>query len=134
MSNFGFIRTEWPSVFSDCARAESYVFSDPRTACIYARRSIEQLVTHLYAVLDIPTPYRDDLSARINDSEFKSVAGHVIHQKLNLIRNLGNTAVHKETPVDTNASIKALNELYLIVIWAAFNHSPIPNSPDVRHR
>lgn len=127
MSNFGFIRTEWPSVFSDCARAESYVFSDPRTACIYTRRSIEQLVTHLYAVLDIPTPYRDDLSARINDSEFKSVAGHVIHQKLNLIRNLGNTAVHKDTPVDANASIKALNELYLIVIWAAFNHSRIPD-------
>ncbi|AMT93090.1 restriction endonuclease subunit R [Brevibacterium linens] len=127
MSNFGFVRTEWPSVFSDCARAESYVFSDPRTACIYARRSIEQLVTHLYAVLDIPTPYRDDLSARINDSEFKSVAGHVIHQKLNLIRNLGNTAVHKDTPVDANASIKALNELYLIVVWASFNYSRVPD-------
>lgn len=131
MSNFGFIRTEWPSVFSDCARAESYVFSDPRTACIYARRSIEQLITHLYAVLDIPTPYRTDLSARINDSEFKSVAGHVIHQKLNLIRNLGNTAVHKDTSVDANASAKALNELYLIVIWASFNYSRVPNDVPV---
>lgn len=38
MSNFAFIKAEWPAIHADCARAESYLPSDPRTACFYARR------------------------------------------------------------------------------------------------
>lgn len=127
MSNFGFVKAEWPTIFDDCARAESYVYSDPRSACIYARRSIEHLVIHLYAVLDIPTPYKDDLNARINDAAFKTVVGSEIHKKLTYLRKLGNTAVHKDTPIPSTAALNALGELYLIVIWATFNHSRIPD-------
>lgn len=127
MTNFAFIKAEWPSIFDDCARAESYVFSDPRSACIYTRRSIERLVIHLYAVLDIPTPYKDDLNARINDPAFKTATGNGIHQKLTFLRKLGNTAVHKSSPVPVDASVKALSELYLVVLWAAFNHSRVPD-------
>lgn len=127
MSNFGFIRTEWPAVFADCFRAESYVFSDPRTACIYARRGVEQLVLRLYEVLDIPTPYRGDLNARINDTAFKTATGHGIHRKLTFLRKLGNNAVHKDTAVTEHAAVTALSELYLVIIWAAFNHSRIPD-------
>jgi len=35
MSNFTFLRTTLPDAYSDCARAESYVTSDPRAACVY---------------------------------------------------------------------------------------------------
>ncbi len=49
MSNFTFLSTTLPGAYADCARAESYVTSDPRAACVYARRAVELLVNHLYA-------------------------------------------------------------------------------------
>ncbi|WP_281712432.1 arabinosyltransferase domain-containing protein, partial [Dermacoccus nishinomiyaensis] len=51
MGNFDFIKAEWPVIYDDCARAESYLTNDPRSACFYARRSIEVLVNHLYDLL-----------------------------------------------------------------------------------
>ena len=49
MSNFTFLSATLPGAYADCARAESYVTSDPRAACVYARRAVELLVNHLYA-------------------------------------------------------------------------------------
>ena len=110
MSNFAFLRETLPAVHSDCARAESYLSSDPRSACFYARRAVELLVYHLYDLWDLPEPYRDDLAARINDATFKTKVGNAVGQKLNLIRNLGNRAVHDTQPIPTNAAMQALRE------------------------
>ena len=51
MSNFDFIKADWPAIHGDCVRAESYLSTDPAAACFYSRRAIEQLVGHLYDVL-----------------------------------------------------------------------------------
>ena len=99
MSNFGFIEPIWPEVFADCVRAEGYLKSDPRSACIYGRRVAELLVDYLYDVLELAPPYRDDLNARINDAAFAAKVGVGIQGKLNLVRRLGNTAAHSIAPV-----------------------------------
>ena len=76
MSNFAFMQAvDWPEMYADCARAESYAASDPRSACFYSRRTIEHLVDYLYGVLALPIPYKNDLSAKINDPKFKSKIG-----------------------------------------------------------
>ena len=128
MSNFAFIKAEWPDIHTDCVRAESYLASDPRTACFYARRAAEGLVHHLYDVMALPVPYKDDLAARTNDPGFKAKTGTSITQKLNLIRNLGNKAVHDATPIPAHAALTSLRELHHVVIWAAFRYSTTPNS------
>lgn len=71
--NFDFVRQTLPSLHGDCARAESYLSSDPRarrasTAVGWSRRT----VGYLYDILSLPTPYRDDLAAKINDAAFKT--------------------------------------------------------------
>ncbi|MGH3500257.1 MAG: DEAD/DEAH box helicase family protein, partial [Nocardioidaceae bacterium] len=114
------------AIHADCAGAESYLSSDPRSACIYARRAVEQLVRHLYDVLALKAPYADDLSARINDAAFKAKAGVGITQKLNLIRKLGNTAVHDTKPIPGHAALGALRELFHVMVWAAFRYSTDP--------
>ena len=43
MSQFVFLQREWPAVFDSAARAEVSVHGDPRTACFYARRTLELL-------------------------------------------------------------------------------------------
>ena len=73
MTNFDFVRTTLPSVHADCARAESYLSSDPRSACFYSRRAVEELVWHLYDLMALRLPYQDDLSARINDALTKAL-------------------------------------------------------------
>jgi len=94
VGSFDFTKVTLPSVHPDCARAESYLSSDPRSACFYNRRAVEGLVSHLYDVLALPLPYEQDLAALINDAAFKAQARNGINQKLNLIRRAANAAVH----------------------------------------
>src|SRR5262245_27804472 len=99
MGNFDFVKVAIPPLHAECVQAESYVASDPRSACFYSRRATEELVGHLYDVLALPLPYKDDLAARVNDAAFKAKTGNGINQKLNLIRKLGNSAVHDSKPI-----------------------------------
>lgn len=128
MGNFDFVRGTWPAVHADCTRAESYLSSDPRSACIYSRRAVEQLVAHLYDLLALAMPYKNDLAARINDAGFKARTGVSISQKLNLIRKLGNTAVHDQKPIPPQAALAVLRELHHVVVWAAFRYSTNPQA------
>ena len=62
MSNFDFLRAEWPELFGE---AERDAFADPRISCFYARRTLELAVAWLYdADVTLRAPYKDDLSAR----------------------------------------------------------------------
>ena len=128
MGNFAFIRTEWPEIYRDCARAESYMASDPRSACFYARRAVELLVRHLYELIQLPAPYKTDLAALINDAQFTATVGGGIQQKLNLLRRVGNTAVHDSRPIPARTAVDVLRQLYDVIIWAAFNYSTRPGS------
>lgn len=128
MGNFDFIAPVWPAIHADCARAESYMVSDPRAACVYSRRAGELLVGHLFDLLQLELPYKDDLSARINDVAFKAEVGNGIAQKLNLLRKLGNTAVHGTVPIPPPAAQDALRELHHVVVWAAFRYSAAPQA------
>ena len=125
-ANFDFVRAAWRDVFADASRAETYLYSDPRSACFYSRRAAEQLVGHLYEILDLPVPYQDDLAARINDAGFARIAGMGIGQKLNLIRKLGNQAVHAQQPIRPDIALAALRELHHVLVWAVFRHSAHP--------
>ena len=44
MSNFSFLQAEWPEVLEAADKAAAAVYSDPRTACFYARRALELAV------------------------------------------------------------------------------------------
>lgn len=126
MSNFDFVKAEWPDVHADCVHAEGYLASDPRSACFYARRAAEQLVGLVYDVDGLPVPYKDDLSARINEPAFQRRVGVGIGQKLNLIRRLGNRAVHDTQPIPARAAVDVLRELHHVVVWTAFRYSTSP--------
>jgi len=125
-SNFDFVRAEWPETYADCVRAEDYLSSDSRSACFYGRRAVERLVGHLYEVAGLARPYRDDLSARIGDPAFKNLVGVGIANKLNLIRKLGNLAVHETRPIPPRAALDVLRELHHVIVWTAFRYSTRP--------
>src|SRR6478736_4197625 len=110
MGNFDFVQQTLPSIHDDCARAESYVTTDPRSACFYSRRAIEGLVNLLYDILDLPVAYKDDLAARINAPAFKVKTGLDICKKLDLIRVAGNKAVHEPKPIKPQIAAAVLSQ------------------------
>lgn len=128
MGNFDFARQTLPTLHEDCARAESYLASDPRTACIYARRAAEQVVGLIYDVDRLPLPYKDDLAARINEPAFRNKVGVGTTQKLNLLRKLGNRAVHDAQPIPQRVAVDVVRELHHVVVWAAFRYSTSPQA------
>ena len=82
MSQFAFLRHEWPTVFDSAAKAEVFAHGDPRTACFYARRTLELAVNWAYkhdAALWLP--YQDNLSALIHEPSFKQAAGQAVFSK-----------------------------------------------------
>lgn len=100
--------------------------SDPRSACFYARRAVEQIVGLIYDVDGLQVPYKDDLAARISEPAFQRRVGVGIGQKLNLIRRLGNRAVHDTQPIPAKAAVDVVRELHHVVVWAAFRYSTNP--------
>ncbi len=64
MSNFRFLQSEWPEVHEAASKAEGAIHGDPRTACFYARRTVELAVTWAFkADRSLRMPYQDNLMA-----------------------------------------------------------------------
>ena len=120
MSQFAFLQCEWPVVFDAAARAEASSSTDPRTACFYARRTLELLVRWAYkhdAALRLP--YQENLSALIHEPSFKQVAGEAVFSKAQVIKTLGNHAVHSHRAVPETDALVALRELFHVAYWFA---------------
>src|SRR5450631_2090959 len=123
-SNFEFLRAEWPALYAESVRAERDAFADPRISCFYARRTLELAVGWLYATLH--SPYKDDLSARLYEPTFRALVGNGIQTKCDIVRKQGNAAVHKTTPIPTNAAVDVLRELFHVLYWIAKHYTRNP--------
>ena len=49
MSNFTFLKSEWPLLHDAAGKTESLVYPDARSACFYARRALELVVNWAFA-------------------------------------------------------------------------------------
>jgi type I restriction enzyme, R subunit len=120
VSNFRFLRTEWPDLFEEAARAERIALVDPRTSCFYARRCLEMSLIWLFDADDtLRLPYRDDLAARIAEPTLSTLVGPAIRTKMDLIRRVGNAAVHRAAPVGSDSSKQLVAELFQVMYWIA---------------
>lgn len=120
MSNFSFLRDEWGFLHEAAHRAEQAVYSDPRTACFYARRSLELGVAWLFAHdKSFKVPYQDNLSAFIFEPSFRQQVGDALFTKAKLIKDLGNMAVHSQKKVLESDALSATRELFHFCFWLA---------------
>jgi type I restriction enzyme R subunit len=120
VSNFSFLHAEWPQLFAEGQKAEALVVPDPRTACFYARRTLELAVTWLYkSESALKLSYQDNLSALIHEPTFKATVGQKIFIKAKLIKDVGNLAAHSHKPLQQLDSLTAVRELFHICFWLA---------------
>ncbi|WP_213958289.1 DEAD/DEAH box helicase family protein [Variovorax sp. dw_954] len=121
-SNFSFLQAEWPELFNEAFRAERAALADPRTACFYARRTLELIVVWLFQAEggrggSLRMPYKPDLSAFLYEPSFQQLVGPPLHAKMDVIRKLGNNAVHNARPVAAQDATSAVRELFHVAFW-----------------
>jgi len=127
VSNFDFLRAEWPQIAEEAMRAEHYTNGDPRSSVFYSRRAIELVVHWLYrADATLRMPYKDDLAALLYEPTLKQLVGPAIHTKLDLIRKQGNNAVHRPAPLTPTDSVRVVRELFHVMVWVATRYARSP--------
>jgi len=125
MSNFTFIKTDWPELYETAREAEQNVNSAPRTSCFYARRSLERAVKWLYANDSyLKQPYADNLAALIHEPTFRENLEPCLFPKILTIQKVGNQAVHSDKPISSSDSLHTLKELFHVLYWLARSYSP----------
>lgn len=123
-SNFQFLASDWPVLYDPASKAEALVYSDPRSACFYARRALEQAVNWLYehdAALKLP--YQAQLNALIHEPTFRDTVGLAIFAKTRIIKDLGNLAVHSHKLVRQYDALVATRELFHFMFWLARSYA-----------
>ncbi|WP_433228782.1 DEAD/DEAH box helicase family protein [Actinomadura formosensis] len=124
MSNFGFLKGEWPDLYDEAVRAERLANADPRVSCFYARRTLELAVNWLYrADGDLKLPYQGNLAAMIAEPTLVRVVGPPIRTKMDVIRRQGNAAVHRPGPVRAGDAVRTVAELFHVLYWIARHYT-----------
>jgi type I restriction enzyme R subunit len=123
-SNFAFLQTGWPELLAEAQRSEAACHADPRTACFYARRTLELAVAWLYRAEGgaggaLRMPYKADLSAFLFEPSFKLLVGPALHAKMDVIRRQGNSAAHSTRPITGADALAVLRELFQVAFWLA---------------
>lgn len=133
MSNFAFLAAEFPEIFENAKKAESYVSSDPRTAAFYARRTVELAVQWAYRNDGgLSFPYDDKISALIHEPSFQARTGQAIFTKAKLIIRIGNLAVHETRPTSPKDAGDAVRELFHLCFWLARTYAKVPPPDGLR--
>ncbi len=115
MTNFDYLLEEpqFKDFVEIAIAAEKVAVIDPATSVIDCRRAMELAVKWMYSVdKDLRTPYQDKLVTLINTLDFKDIVDPNTWQGLDLIRRLGNVAVHTNRKVSLDEAVLCLKALF----------------------
>jgi type I restriction enzyme, R subunit len=129
---FGFL-AEFPECNESAEQAAKYALGDPRTSCFHARRSLELMVGWAFKHDQaLRMPYDDNLSALVNSSAFKQVAGDNVFKLARDIIQYGNSAVHRNAPVRQIDAVQAVSKLFHVSFWFARTYAKVKPDPDLK--
>ena len=124
MSNFDFLKQEWPEAHEAAVAAEKSALGDPRVSCFQSRRALEIIVEWMYEYDEsLRLPYQSHLSALIHEPTFRDLVGEAVFNKAKILKDVGNRAVHSRRGLNTGDSTYAVRELHHISFWLARTYS-----------
>ncbi|MBH0318450.1 DEAD/DEAH box helicase family protein [Bacillus cereus] len=117
MSNFIFLKKEYPELTNIIMLAENYLYSDPKVALLKIKIAAEQLIDLVFVVLG------KDSEGNLKLSQYqklellkKSKVNPAIINVFDYIRRVGNMALHEDySPI--KAAERSLESLYHITCW-----------------
>ena len=128
-SQYALIASQWPELHAEAVRVEECALSDPRTACFYARCTIELLVEWVYdndSQLERPFGF-GTLADLIYSADFRVIAGEQM-RRFRLLKDLGNKAVHCGDPIRRGEAVLAAGELFQVLRWLVQTYGLNPES------
>ncbi|HUW07894.1 MAG TPA: DEAD/DEAH box helicase family protein [Williamwhitmania sp.] len=132
MSNFNFIPGQWAELAKAPQEAEEHVYGAPLYAAMLCRKSLEEWVRWIYEHdADLVLPYDTTLSSLMHDQGFKNLVAPSQFYQINLIRKLGNTAVHSSAKIKPQEALYALKLLHGFIGWLTqvYGEERLPVAP-----
>lgn len=122
-SNFYFLENNWVEFFHRAIKAEVLVITDPRTSLTYARMALELAVNWMYNNDSaLVKPYDTSLNSLMKNYDFKLQLSRKLYDDIDLIRKVGNLAIHNK-PVSLVDSENIILKLFYFSQWFAQSYS-----------
>ena len=114
--NFEFLRPQFPEMAELSAFAESYIHSDPSSACVKLRAFAELLTSAMYARYRFPRPPENEFVALLNSPEFRKAVPTGVQNALHGMRKEGNQAAHGGN-ISTQRAAELLFDAFKLSHW-----------------
>ena len=117
-SNFSFLQQEFEPLLHTAQRAELHVHADPMYCAILCRKSLEEFIKWLYDHdEDLEIPPDTTLNSLMHEQSFKNLVPTALFRNINLIRKIGNNAVHSNQRTEKRDAIASLKILHDFGLW-----------------
>ncbi|PPK84696.1 type I restriction enzyme R subunit [Neolewinella xylanilytica] len=123
MSNFTFLRAEWPELYTKTRRAELRAHPEPVSSLSYSRLALEQAIHELYKLEVLELPYNTGLNSLLTEPELERLLPRQFVDGLHIVRKYGNTAAHYGRRVTSRDANIALKYLFPFLKWVAGKYS-----------
>lgn len=121
-SNFLSLPKAWHHLAQNLYKAECYITFDPAHSALLLRKALEEWVQWMYAndedLVQVKI-YDSNLSSIMHAQEFKDIIAPQFLESLNVVRKLGNNAVHTNKKITSAEAIHALKIMHEFVFWIA---------------
>ena len=123
MTNFDYLKQESKfDSFSDVAIAAERILSiDVSTSVINCRRAMEFAIKWMYSVdKSLEMPYQDSLISLMSTDDFHNLIDDGLWKRMNLIRKIGNRAVHTGEKISVDEATLCLRNLFIFLDYVAY--------------
>ncbi|WP_320176133.1 DEAD/DEAH box helicase family protein [Maridesulfovibrio sp.] len=125
-SNFTFLKSQWPELYSAAREAESQVKSAPRSCLFSCRYTLEQATHWLYDHDEyLKKPYAENLGALIHEPSFKENMPPSLFPKVKIIHKAGNLAAHSGRQPKAIDALQCVKELFHFLYWLYRSYSDV---------
>jgi len=123
MSNFKFLQSEFPSLFTKMKKAEERVYTEPVSTASYCRLALEESIYKLYELEFIDLPYNNELISLMNQEDIKNTIPFQHKNGIHIVRKIGNRAAHYGNRVNSKDALISIKYIYGYLKWFADTYS-----------
>ncbi len=133
MSNFNFLKQHYPNLYQIMVKAESRVFTEPKTAAVSCRLALEETVNLIYHEERFEFPnYDSSLNNLMREHDFKHLIPESIYTGIQFYtRKIGNDGAHYGKTVKGKDALVSIRYLFDFLKWFANYYAPTqPELPE----
>lgn len=123
MSNFNFLKQEWPSIYKKMVKAEERVNTEPVSTANYCRLIVEECMHLMYDYEFIELPYNQELVNLMTQEDIRAIVPSHHLDGLHIIRKTGNNAAHYGNRVNPSDALISIKYLYGFLKWFVGNYA-----------